>query len=474
MKKFTSIMLWGALLCGCGQDNDDVVNPNNKVKGRVIYALFQNDGTKTYLDESLSPHWHAGDEISFFDADTYNSKYIFAGETGDESGEFNAVTTGSGTAVATTYGVYPYSVISLSTAGVLTVGLPIIQAYGVNSFGRGANTMVAVGKDANDDKLFFKNACGYLVIKLYNPEGVSVKSIVLEGNAGEKIAGEAKITATYNDAPSVAMASDATTYITMDCGAGVEIGTTADDATEFWFVLPEMTFNGGITITATNIEGNIFKRTTTKAVSVVRNEVQPMKALSAEFVVPKPANTELWYTNGSTTSKEQYFYDGYFGVDVVSHLYDEARECWVVTFDGDITSIGKEAFMYCADITSITLPNCVTSIGIKAFYECDGLASITIPNSVISIGNNAFTSCGNLASIIIPESVTSIGQDAFNQCLKLTEVYCKGTTPPTGGNRMFNNNHSKRTIFVPTESVDDYKTATYWKNYAKYIVEYDF
>ncbi len=473
MKKITILAMVAALLGSCGQNNEDIVNPNNKVKGRIIYASFQNGETKTYLDESLSPHWHAGDEISFFDADTYNSKYIFAGETGDEGGEFNAVTTGSGTAVATTYGVYPYSVISLSTAGVLTVGLPIIQAYGVNSFGRGANTMVAVGKDATDDKLFFKNACGYLVIKLYNPEGVSVKSIVLEGNAGEKIAGEAKITATYNDAPSVAMEDDATTYITMDCGAGVEIGTTADDATEFWFVLPEMTFNGGITITATDIEGNIFKRTTTKAVSVVRNEVQPMKALSAEFVITKPANTELWYTNGSTTSKVS-FDDRYFGVDVVSHLYDEARECWVVTFDGDITSIGRNAFKDWDDITSITLPDCVTSIGQYAFNDCDGLASITIPNSVISIGNYAFASCANLASIIIPESVTSIGQYAFNQCLKLTEVYCKGTTPPTGGTRMFNNNHSKRTIFVPTESVDDYKTATYWKDYAKSIVEFDF
>ncbi|MBQ8271511.1 MAG: leucine-rich repeat domain-containing protein [Tidjanibacter sp.] len=473
MKKFTSIMLLGALLCGCGQDNDDVVNPNNKVKGRVIYALFQNDGTKTYLDESLSPHWHAGDEISFFDADTYNSKYIFAGETGDESGEFNAVTTGSGTAVATTYGVYPYSVISLSTAGVLTVGLPIIQAYGVNSFGRGANTMVAVGKDATDDKLFFKNACGYLVIKLYNPEGVSVKSILLEGNAGEKIAGEATITATYNDAPSVAMEDDATTYITMDCGAGVEIGTTADDATEFWFVLPEMTFNGGITITATDIEGNFFKRTTTKAVSVVRNEVQPMKALSAEFVIPKPANTELWYTNGSTTTNT-YIDTTDFDAKVKSHVYDSDRECWVITFDGDVTSIAPYAFRYGSDLTSITLPDCVTSIGKYAFQQCSNLASITLPNSVTSIGMYAFASCSKLASIIIPESVTSIGQNAFNLCTKLTEVYCKGTTPPTGGNMMFNNNHSKRTIFVPTESVDDYKTATYWKNYAKSIVEFDY
>ena len=39
---------------------------------------------------------------------------------------------------------------------------------------------------------------------------------------------------------------------------------------------------------------------------------------------------------------------------------------------------------------------------------------------------------------------------------------------------MFKNNASGRKIYVPAESVDAYKTASGWSNYASAIVGYDF
>ena len=44
-----------------------------------------------------------------------------------------------------------------------------------------------------------------------------------------------------------------------------------------------------------------------------------------------------------------------------------------VTCDGvtyDVTSIGKNAFYGCGDLTSVTIPNSVTSIGYEAFNNC--------------------------------------------------------------------------------------------------------
>ena len=38
-------------------------------------------------------------------------------------------------------------------------------------------------------------------------------------------------------------------------------------------------------------------------------------------------------------------------------------------------------------------------------------------------------------------------------------MYCKATTPPTGGDYMFNNNASGRKIYVPMASVEAYKSA---------------
>ena len=145
-----------------------------------------------------------------------------------------------------------------------------------------------------------------------------------------------------------------------------------------------------------------------------------------------------------------------------------------VTIPDSVTSIGKSTFNRCTSLTSVTIGNSVTSIGDYAFYGCEALPSITIPDSVTSIGERAFQNCGSLTSVTIPDSVTSIGGHAFEGCTSLKEVYCKPTTPPSGGYDMFYKNASGRKIYVPTESVEAYKSAEYWSNYADYIEGYEF
>lgn len=464
MKKITILAAVVALLGSCAQNTEDTINPNTKVEGRTIYATFDNEEeeTKTYVENYKYLRWHAGDEISFFDATTHNNQYAFAGKDGDAEGEFNAVATGEGTAIATTYGVYPYNAAtSISEEGVISVELPAIQAYGVNSFGKGANTMVAVGESTTDDKLFFKNACGYLVVKLYNESGATVKNVVLEGNNEEKISGAATITATHAGVPSVTMADTATTSVTIDCGEGVEIGTTAETATEFWFALPEITFEGGITITATSTEG-VFEKMTAKPVTITRNDVQPMKALSCKFVIP-----ETWKIYYTATSKVAPYNKYGFGANVVSNTYQDNQG--IIVFDSDVTSIGYQAFYESSHLNSITIPNSVSTIDAYAFSRCSNLTHINIPNSVSSIGDRVFEFCSSLTDITIPDNVISIGENTFANCTSLSNVSI-GEKVSSIGMYAFNNCSS-----LPVENniryADTYLVGTIDRTKSSYVIK---
>ena len=159
-----------------------------------------------------------------------------------------------------------------------------------------------------------------------------------------------------------------------------------------------------------------------------------------------------------------------------------------VTYSGDtykVTSINDEAFRYCKNLTSITIPNSVTSIGNYAFVDCISLSSINIPNSVSSIGNDAFQNslwynnhpvglvyAGKVAykfkgkipdntsinledgtlgianeafsgrygliSITIPNSVKSIGSNAFANCSYLSSITIPNSVTSIGSSA-FNN-----------------------------------
>ncbi len=139
-----------------------------------------------------------------------------------------------------------------------------------------------------------------------------------------------------------------------------------------------------------------------------------------------------------------------------------------MTLPNNVTSIGNSAFTNCHALTSINIPSGVTSMSDYAFYNCSGLTNITIPSGVTSIGRQAFYGCSSLTSITIPSGVTTIGGWAFAYCSALNSVTCLATTPPTAGLQPFYTNNNCP-IYVPSASVDAYKAATNWSEYASRI-----
>lgn len=155
-----------------------------------------------------------------------------------------------------------------------------------------------------------------------------------------------------------------------------------------------------------------------------------------------------------------------FGATIVSNTYENGKG--VITFDGDVTTIGEDAFANCLSLTSVTIPERVTYIGRNAFHRCEGFENVIIPNSVTELGEGVFAGCDGLLSVTIGEGVTAIRDYVFYSCGKLADVYCRPTTPPEVGFGVFMLNAKGRLIHVPAESVEAYKAA--WEYYADAIV----
>jgi len=108
--------------------------------------------------------------------------------------------------------------------------------------------------------------------------------------------------------------------------------------------------------------------------------------------------------------------------DIGRNTFSGCRNLISVIIPDSVAHIGDGAFAWCNKLTCITISDSVTDISNYAFYECKELTSISIPNTVTNIGDGAFYGCENIASITIPDSVTNIGEKAFYGCIKLTSI----------------------------------------------------
>ena len=406
MKKIIRLICFTTLLLsGCAVEELD--NPQNIVGDfPTFYASFgdaADETTKTYVDEKVSLRWTKDDRLSIFVGNTFNHEYKYDGETGANNGSFSAITSPEFIAaepLEANYAVYPYNASNeMDTDGSMSVILPSVQKYAQNSFGLGANTMVAATENKEDNFLQFKNLCGYVVVKLYG-EG-TVTSVKLEGNDGEKISGKADVQAAFGTLPSVTMSEEATTSITLDCGGGVTLGTTAETATEFWLCVPPVTFSKGFTVTATNSDGWQMVKNTSSSKEVVRNTKNALTPIEAVFDTPSaevvPPDDEIWYiTKDNELIRDFNEYErikGFkpFDKRIVSHTYVDG--IGRIKFDGPVEIINEESLGLMniggRFLSEVFLPNSIKHIGRLAFSEQE-LESFHIPDALETVDYQAF------------------------------------------------------------------------------------
>ena len=283
MKKILLFTAAALMLLACSKEDGAPEGKLQQSDSPKFYATTESapvSDTKVYADENLRVLWNEGDKISIFNQRTYNDQYEFDGEDGDTGGGFELIPASgfySANPLEYIYAVYPYSRDNKinNDGDQITVTLPAEQAYKEHSFGIGANTMVA----ATDNYfLAFKNICGYLRFRFYGDD-ISISSIKLEGNNGEKIAGKAFVTPVVGGTPTVAMDNTATGSITINCADPVTIGSTSSTATEFIFVVPPTAFSGGFKVTVTDAMGGVFQKSSTRSLEITRNKMESMGAM---------------------------------------------------------------------------------------------------------------------------------------------------------------------------------------------------
>ena len=357
MKRFALYLgLAATLAASCSTKEIDF--QTQQPGGEVFYADFEQPaeyGTRVYVNEDLLLRWTADDRVSIFNRNTNNQQYKFTGETGDNAGGFKPVGGDdfyTGNSIPNVVSVYPYlETTKISESGVLTLNLPAEQHYAEQTFGLGANTMVSV---SSDNFLQYKNVGGYLVLKLYG-DGVSVSSITLKGNNGEKLAGKATVSMPMDGVPSLEMASDATGAITLVCDTPVTLGASAGEGKDFWFVVPPITFSKGFSVSITQITGGVYEKSTSKSITIGRSNLSKMSSMEVERGTPVtpgvPDAIDLglpsglkWASFNLGASKPEEYGDYYaWGETEPKDSYSWSNYKWCV--DGNDFAITK----YCID-----------------------------------------------------------------------------------------------------------------------------
>ena len=429
MKKFYIFTLVAAMFAACTSNmTDEQAVCIDIATPETLIGTFEGDEMRIQLDNGKTV-WTADDLVSVFYLSNANQKWQYQGETGERTGNLKQVEAGSATeTMKRVVVVYPYNenyYINTDTYNVKG-WLPAEQTYLADSYGLNGNIMIS---QSEYNQFSLKNVCGWLKLQLTG-NGEKVQTITLKGNNGEQVAGEIYINsadATASLAADMGSADDndnsaggnlvfedtILTEVTLNCGDGVTLGA---EPTAFYIGLPPQEFSKGLTVEVVCSDGSTMTKSTEKEVVIARNTILPMAVF--EYIKPQP-NNEIWYTSSDGKVVKPRRSD-VFGANIVANTYENGKG--VIKFDGNVTSIGYNAFYNCTSLTSVTIPNRVTSIGWAAFYSCTSLTSVTIPDSVTSIGSDAFYWCTSLTSVTIPDSVTSIGEDAFCGCTSLTSV----------------------------------------------------
>ena len=155
---------------------------------------------------------------------------------------------------------------------------------------------------------------------------------------------------------------------------------------------------------------------------------------------------------------------------VGSYAFSQCSQLKDIILPSEVETISYHAFEYCNNLASIQFPPSLKRIESYAFSGCSKLSSINLPG-LTSISENTFNGCSNLTEVKLPSTLERIGDYAFSSCDNLNKVYTYTVLPINIDQNTFTN-FKATTLYVPTQSYDNYYWSTQWGQF-KEIKEFD-
>ena len=151
-------------------------------------------------------------------------------------------------------------------------------------------------------------------------------------------------------------------------------------------------------------------------------------------------------------------------VSVSDGCFMNDNELATLDLGNSLEIIGPSAFSGCASLSELNFPKTLYGLGVESFKGCVALPYITIPDGcrLSSVGARAFQGCTGIEWISLSNRITSLGANSFDGCNSVRYIKSFNTVPPVGLPNFSENVIENSTVFVPAESLDDYKDADLW------------
>ena len=234
---------------------------------------------------------------------------------------------------------------------------------------------------------------------------------------------------------------------------------------------------------------------------------------TADYELSADGRTLIKWKNANTTVLDMQADEKLRNVNTIGkEAFKEHQNLQSITFPNNLKEIEESAFEEASLSGTVTFNTSATVVfGDKAFFKTK-IRKLSLPNvkrlpySVLSMSYNleelhfnkveilgfgaigwnylkeinlentgltdietvGISGCTEMKSVVLPATLKTIGYDAFGYCQQLKTVTINAVNPPALVNNPFRATRIEK-IYVPKNSVEQYKRATFWSAFSDKI-----